>query len=501
MRAQAAYDELVRRAREEALLDSCAALLGWDEDTYMPPAGAGHRAAQLALLAGLSHDRAVDPRVGDLLAEVEGSELVRDPHSPAAVNVREWRRLYDRATCRPRALVEEIARTATLAQQEWAAARRAGDFGRFRPWLERMLSLKRREAEALGGRSLYDALLEEYEPGATGREVAALLAALRVELGPLVEAVAGSGRRPAPVLSREYPVEVQKAFGAAAGEALGFDFARGRLDEAVHPFCTSLGPGDCRLTSRYRAGDFTEGFFTILHEAGHGLYEQGLDPAHAGTPMGEAASVALHESQSRLYENLVGRSRPFWTYFFPRARQAFPAALGGVSPEAFHFAVNEVRPTPVRARSDEVTYNLHILVRFELEQALLSGDLPAADLPAAWAEGYRRHLGIEPADDVEGCLQDGHWASGLVGYFPTYALGNVIAAQLFARADADLGGVGPAFARGDFAGLLGWLRERVHRQGQRYPAGPLVELATGKPPGPGPLVHYLRAKYGELYRL
>ncbi len=502
MRAQAAYDELVRRAREEALLASCAALLGWDEETYMPRAGAAHRAAQLALLAGLEHARAVDPRVGELLAEVEGSDLAADPLAPAAVNMREWRRLYARAVRLPRSLVEETARVTTLAQQEWAAARRAADFEPFRPWLERILHLKRCEAESLGGPSLYDALLEEYEPGITTAQVAELLDALRRELVPLLRAIAGSRRRPdVGLLCREYPVEQQRSFGTAAAAALGFDFRRGRLDDAIHPFCAGIGPADCRLTARYREQDFREGFFTILHEAGHGLYEQGLDPAHWGTPMGEAASLGLHESQSRLYENLVGRSRAFWQHFFPLARRAFPAALADVGLDDFHRAVGAVRPSLVRVQADEVTYNLHILVRFELERALLSGDLPAADLPAAWSEASRRYLGLLPADDAEGCLQDGHWASGLVGYFPTYTLGNVFAAQLFARADADLGGLERAFSRGDFGGLLGWLRERVHGQGQRYPSGRLVEHATGSPPDPGPLVRSLRVRYGELYGL
>jgi carboxypeptidase Taq len=502
MRAQAAYDELLRRAREEALLASCAALLGWDEETTMPAGGAGHRAAQLALLAGLGHARAVDPRVGELLAEVEGSDLVADPLAPAAVNVREWRRLYDRAVRLPRSLVEEMARVTTLAQREWAAARRSADYAPFRPWLERVFHLKRCEAQSLGGPDAYDTLLEEYEPDTTAAEVAHLLDALRRELVPLAQALADAGHRPEEaLLCREFPVERQKSFGAAAAAALGFDFLRGRLDVATHPFCTSLGPADCRLTARYRENDLSEGFFTILHEVGHGLYEQGLEAGHWGTPMAEAPSLGLHESQSRLYENLVGRSQAFWRYFFPLARRTFPEALDGVAPDDFHRAVNAVRPSLIRVRADEVTYNLHILVRFELERALLSGDLPAADLPAAWAEVYDRHLGLTPGDDAEGCLQDGHWASGLIGYFPTYTLGNVFAAQLFARANADLGGLEGPFGRGDFGGLLAWLRERIHRQGQRYPAGRLIELATGAPPDPGPLVRSLRARYGELYGL
>jgi carboxypeptidase Taq len=502
MRAHDAYDELLRRAREEALLEDCEAFLGWDEETYMPRGGAEHRAAQHALVAGILHARAVDPRVGELLAAVEVSDLVADPLGPPAVNVRQWRRTYDRLRRLPRELVEEEARVTTLAQQAWADARRAAEFATFRPWLERVLVLKREQAGALGGPVPYDALLEEYEPGLTGEAVATLLEGLRRELVPLVQAIAGARRRPGPALLQgDYPTELQAALGEAAAAALGFDLTRGRLDVAVHPFCTRLGPDDCRLTTRYDPHDFQEGFFTILHEAGHGLYEQGLEAAHYGTPMGEAASLGLHESQARLWENLVGRDRAFWEHFFPLARRTFPDVLGDVPLDAFHLAVNAVGPTPLRVRADEVTYNLHILVRFNLERALLSGDLPASDLPAAWAEQYRQTLGVVPTDDAEGCLQDGHWASGMIGYFPTYAVGNVYAASLLGRAAAEVGGLPEAFARGDFSGLLDWLREHVHRHGQRYPAARLVELAAGQPPGPGPLVRLLAAKYRELYGL
>jgi carboxypeptidase Taq len=503
MRAEAAYAELMRQAREESLLASCAELLGWDEDTYMPPAGVAHRAGQLALLAGLLHEKATDPRRGDLLAEAEGSPLVRDPDADAAVNVRLLRRTYDRLTRLPRSLVEETARVTALAEQEWAAARRAADFGRFRPWLEKVLRLKRREAESLGdGPDLYDPLLDGYEPGATAAQLADVFDALRRELVPLVNAITYARRRPdVALLRRHYPVARQRAFGEAAAAALGFDFRRGRLDTTTHPFFSPIGPGDCRITTRFTPADFSAGFFGILHEVGHGLYEQGLPAELQGTPAGETTSLGLHESQARLWENVVGRSSGAWEYFFPRAQHAFPEALAGVGLDEFHFAVNNVEPTFIRVQADEVTYNLHILIRFELERALLGGDLSPADLPGAWGEAYRHHLGITPADDAEGCLQDGHWGAGLIGYFPTYTLGNLFAAQLYAAACAELGGCEAAFARGDFGGLLGWLRERVYRQGGRYPAARLIERATGAPPDHRPLIAFLRQKYGELYGL
>jgi carboxypeptidase Taq len=503
MCATAAYEELIRRAREQTLLGSCAVLLSWDEETYLPRGGVAYRADQLAYLAGLGHDQATHPRVGELLAAVEGSALVSDPLSPAAVNVRELRRTYDRAVRLPRALVEELARVTTAAHQEWADARRNADFARFRPWLEKVFALKVREAECLGYEdSPYDALLEEYEPGARARDVAELLDALRRGLVPLANAVTHAGRRPNPaVLRRAFPVERQRLFAELVAAGVGFDFERGRLDEAEHPFFCTAGPGDCRITTRYRLHQLSDGLFGTLHEVGHGLYEQGLDPAHHGTPLGEAASLGVHESQARLWENTVGRGRPFWQHFFPLARRVFHGQLQDVTAQEFHFAVNAVEPTLTRVGADEVTYNLHVLVRFELEKALLTGDLPAADLPGAWNEAYRHHLGVVPADDAEGCLQDSHWAAGLVGYFPTYVLGNVFAAQLWARARVELGGVDDAFARGDFGGLLGWLREKVHRHGSRHLAPRLIEEATGAPPDPQPLLRYLQDKYGGLYEV
>jgi carboxypeptidase Taq len=501
--AQAAYDELIGRSKELTLLGSCSALLGWDEQTYMPKGGAEHRGNQSALLAGLVHDRATDPKVGELLAAVEGSDLVTDPDAPASANVRELRRSYDRQTKLPRSLVEELARATSKAHQDWVAARHEQNFPRLLPSLETIVRLKHEEAKCLGpSADPYDALLDEYEPGAKSRDLAALFDALRGELVPLVVAIEGSTRRPdTTILRRDYPVDRQRVFAEAAASAVGFDFKRGRLDTTEHPFCTGIGPGDTRITTRFDPRNFTDAFFGVLHEVGHGLYDQGLEPSHHGTPMGEAVSLGMHESQSRMWENVVGRSRAFWAYWFPLARQVFREALGDVSPEAFYFAVNEVKPSLIRVQADEVTYNLHVLVRFELERALLSGDLAVGDLPGAWNDRYTHYLGVTPKNDSEGCLQDIHWSAGLVGYFPTYTLGNLYAAQLYAKASRDLGDLPASFARGDYSGLLGWLRQNVHKHGQRYRAAALVERVTGSPPDHRPLVEALRAKYGELYGL
>ena len=504
MTAREPYDELVTRSRERATLQSCAALLGWDEQTYLPRGGAAGRGDQMALLAGLAHDRATDPRVGELIAELEGSELAGDPDAPESANIREWRRHYDRATKLPRSLVEAMATATTLGQQAWVDARARSDFAAFRPHLETILGLKRDEARCLSrtGGPLYDALLDEYEPGATTADLARLFAALRADLVPLVAAIVASERGAGvDKLVGDYPVDRQRIFGETVAAAIGFDFERGRLDTAAHPFCSGIGPGDCRITTRFDPRGFSDSFFGILHEVGHALYEQGLDPARYGTPVGEAVSLGVHESQSRLWENGVGRSRAFWSHWLPTAKRIFRDALHDVDPDTFHAAVNRVAPSLIRVQADEATYNLHILIRFELEQALVGGDLAVADLPAAWNDRYRDDLGIVPPDDAQGCLQDIHWSAGLIGYFPTYSLGNIYAAQLAARADLDLGGLDASLARGDFAGLLGWLRDRVHRHGQQYPAAELIRRATGQALDHRPLITSLRTRFGEIYDL
>lgn len=502
MRADQAYEELVRRAREETILTSCEALLEWDEETYMPSGGVDNRSEQMALLAGLLHDRGSDPRLGELLATVEGSPLVADPLSPVAVNVRELRREYDREVRLPRRLVEQVARTTALAQKAWARARAHSDFAAFAPWLEKIVELKRAEAECVGyAGEPYDALLEDYEPGMTTRNLTRLFTALRRELVALSERIIESGRAPRRWPRRTFALNRQRSFGESVAQAVGFDRERGRFDLGVHPCCTGIGPGDCRIILRFEPTNFAEGLLTILHEVGHAFYEQGLSHAHYGTPMGEPASVGMDEAQARLWESRVGRSRGFWAHFFPQARHQFPKGLRGVDLDEFYFAINQVRPTLIRVNADEVTYNLHALVRFELERALVAEDLKPADLPEAWNAAYRRYLGIEPKNDREGCLQDGHWADGLIGYFPTYTLGDVFAAQLFTQAEKELGDLEHQFARGEFAELVRWLGRKVYQEGARYPSARLIEVITGSRPDHRPLISALRAKYGELYRL
>jgi carboxypeptidase Taq len=413
------------------------------------------------------------------------------------------RREYEKLTKLPQTLVEELTRASVLGQQAWVEARKNDDFATFAPILERIVNLKRQQAEAIGYADCpYDALLDDFEPGETTKNVAAVLEGLRSELVPLVAAIAESSRRPnLDILKRSYPIGAQESFGKQAATAIGFEFNRGRLDVTHHPFCAGMGPDDCRLTTRYDERFFPSGFFSILHEAGHGIYDQGLRSDQYGLPPGTYVSLGIHESQSRMWENVVGRSVAFWRHFFPLVQQAFPEALGDTQVEDFCFAVNDVRPSLIRVEADEATYNLHIIIRFELEQALINDGLAIKDLPAAWNQKYRDYLDIEPPTDADGVLQDVHWSAALIGYFPTYALGNLYAAQFYAQAAKDVGPLDEQFERGEFASLLGWLREKIHRQGQCYSARELVETVTGQPLSHDWLIAYLREKYTSYYDL
>lgn len=498
-----AYAALVDHLKQTATLESCASVLGWDEQTYMPTGGAGHRANQLALLAGMCHERATNPVVGELLAESAGLPEAANPDSPVAANLREVKRDFERATKLPRRLVEELSHTCTLAQQAWVGARKRSDFKEFLPWLGKIVALKREEAQAIGfakGGVPYDALLDAFEPGMTAAEVQKLFDPLRDDLVQLIAAVRNSGRAPdREILTRRYPIDAQREFSIAAAKEIGFNFDEGRLDVAHHPFCSGFGPGDCRLTTRYDEHHFPGAFFGTLHEAGHGIYEQGLSRDSYGLPTGNSCSLGIHESQSRMWENFVGRSRAFWTAFYPKAQKAFPEALGSTSLDAFYGAVNDVQPSFIRVEADEATYNLHILLRFDLERLLVAGDLQPADVPDAWNQRFMSYFGITPPDDARGCLQDIHWSGGMIGYFPTYALGNMFAAQFFEAANRDLGDLSSQFAKGEFTPLKEWLRDKIHRVGRQYRAQQLVQRVTGTAFSHEPLVRHLRAKFGPLY--
>jgi carboxypeptidase Taq len=494
------YDALLQRSREIAVYNSAASLLSWDQETYMPPKAGAYRAEQLSQMAGLTHRLGTAPEVGDWLKACEDKLPATADAEESAMreaNVREWRRDYDRATKLPARLVEEFARTTSLSRDAWAQARRDSSFPAFAPWLEKILSLTREQAECWGYSTCrYDALLEGYEPGARAADLTPVFADLQKQLSPLLPALEKiTGAVDPARIEGEYPFDLQRALNQEIAQAIGFDFEAGRIDTTVHPFCTEIGAHDCRLTTRYDLKDFTSSLSGTMHEAGHGLYTQGLDAAQFGTPMGTFVSLGIHESQSRLWENQVGRSRAFWAHWYPRAQEVFPA-LKALPLEEFWLLVNRVKPSHIRVEADEATYNLHIILRFEIEQKLVSGDLAVNDLPAAWNARFEQIFGLSVPDDARGCLQDTHWALGLIGYFPTYTLGNLNSAQLYAAAASHDPAMVNELAGGQYGRLLGWMREKIHRHGRRYSPPELIERATGEPLRATYFLDYLKGKYG-----
>jgi len=495
-----AYESLQQRSREVAGFNSMASLLGWDQETYMPPKAGAYRAEQMGQVAGLSHRLATAPEVGDWIKSCEDhlpSCADEEETAVRAANVREWRRDYDRATRLSGRLVEELARTTSLSREAWMEARRESNFAGFAPWLEKILALVREQAEAWGYNTCaYDALLEGYEPGARVAELNPVFADLQKALTPLLPRLQKITDVVDPSqLAGNYPIAGQQGLNWRVAAAMGFDFEAGRIDTTVHPFCTEIGPRDCRLTTRYDETDFTSSLFGVMHEAGHGLYTQGLPVEHFGTPLGTFLSLGIHESQSRLWENQVGRSRAFWQHWYPRVRESFPG-LANLPLEEFWLLVNRVKPSHIRVEADEATYNLHIILRYEIEQRLVSGDLAVADLPAAWNARFEELFQIPVPDDARGCLQDTHWSLGLIGYFPTYTLGTLNAAQLFAAALRQVPGLEADLQAANYAPLLAWLREKIHRHGRRYSPGDLIQRATGEPLRATYFLDYLKAKYG-----
>jgi len=504
-------DRLRERLRELRDLSAAAALLAWDQEVMLPPRGVPSRARQTAALAGVIHEKLCAQELGELI-EGCASASSGEPSAIDAAILREARRERDRAVKIPRALVTELAAAVSLAQQVWADARERDDWAAFAPHLAKLVGLKRQEAAAVGGGGeAYDALLDEYEPDTRAAQLEPLFTRLRGELtellGAIVEAgaarggAARGGAARTAVFPADFPIPAQEALSREVLAAIGFDMEAGRLDVSAHPFTSATSPGDVRLTTRYDPSDLRVGLYATIHEAGHGLYEQGIPPELAGTPAGDCASLGIHESQSRLWENMIGRSRAFWTRWGPRARALFPAALASVADEELYRAVNVVRPSLIRIEADEVTYNLHIVLRFELERALLAGAIEAADLPRLWNERMHGTLGVTPARAREGVLQDIHWACGLFGYFPTYTLGNLYAAQFHARAAAELGDLPGLVAGGDTAPLLGWLRRNIHARGRLLGAAELCREVTGRDLDAAPFVDYLWAKFGDLYGL
>ncbi|MEO1526136.1 MAG: carboxypeptidase M32 [Planctomycetota bacterium] len=497
------FESVCDTARRAAVYVSIADTLEWDERTQMPRSGGDYRATQVAELRSTAHRLRTDAAYGDQLAELASESNGQDPHGDQASVIRCLHRDWQRDCKLPTEFVAELSVATSRGQQLWEKAREEDSFAVFRDALATVVRLKRQAGELMAdgtARSAYEALLDEYEPDAVVSDLAPVFSDLKDRLTDLIRRIRSATNQPnVDLLRREFPVEDQRGLGEFAAAAVGFDFARGRLDETVHPFCTTLGPNDCRILTRYDSHWFPGSLYGTLHEAGHGLYEQGLRTDQFGLPSGSYTSLGIHESQSRLWENQVGRSRAFWTWLYPEAAKRAGAVFNGVSIDELYFAINNVEPSLIRVEADEATYNLHILIRFELEQALISGDLSVDDLPAAWDEEYDRCLGVCAPSAKSGVLQDVHWSAGLIGYFPTYTLGNLAAAQLFAAAEDQLGDLSGSFERGEFAGLLDWLRENVHRHGRNYTGAELVEKATGGPLSADPLMSYLETKLAPLY--
>lgn len=486
------WSEFEERARELKALEGASGLLGWDQETYMPRKAAEARARQQAALQGVIHEKLCHPRMGELL-EALAIEPGLSEEQAATVRAVRWDR--DRATKLPARLVREIAEAQGRGVDAWRRARAEDRFAGFLPHLERLIALRREQADALGhSGERYDPLLDLHEPGMTTERLRPILARLRDGLVPLVEKVAARGEpRPEFLYRPRWEVEAQLVLSREIIERMGFDLGAGRLDLSTHPFCSGTSPSDVRLTTRLFREHGSSALFSALHEAGHGLYEQGLPDT--GTALSAGASMGLHESQSRLWENFVGRSRPFWTFLFPRLQELFPAALEGVGLDEWLRGINHVERSLIRVEADEATYNLHILLRFELELDLLGGTLAARDLPEAWNAKYERYLGLRPPDDARGVLQDIHWAWGELGYFPTYTLGNMYAATLMRAAERALPGLWESVARGDLLPLRDWLRAAVHRHGRALEAEEIVRRASGTGLTETDLLEHLRRKY------
>ena len=495
--------DLRQRLRVIDDLHRAEAVLSWDQATYMPPGGAEARGRQLALLSGLEHERMTDPEIGRLLDALAPWAEAQGDDSDAASLIRVTRRDYERATRVPTRFVHRLSEHTAATYHAWERARPANDFAAVRPMLETTVELSRELAGFYPGFAHpYDALIDRAEEGMTVAAVRALFAELRTALVPLIEAILA---RPAPddrCLNGDYPERAQQAFGENVIRAFGYDFSHGRQDKTAHPFMAKLGRGDVRITTRYRDNELSDGLFSTLHEAGHAIYEQGVDDALDGTPLYQGASSGVHESQSRLWENLVGRSLPFWRHWYAPLKAAFPGALDGVDIDTFYRAINKVQSSLIRTDADEVTYNLHVMLRFDLELAMLEGTLAVADLPEAWRARLRADLGVAPTDDRDGALQDVHWYGGIVGgAFQSYTLGNIMSAQFFAAARRELPDLDGQIGRGEFGALRAWLAGRVYRHGRKFTPPELVENATGEALSIAPYMSYLNAKYGALYGL
>ncbi len=495
--------ELKTRLMEINDLNSAGAVLSWDQQTYMPPGGVAARGRQSATLARLAHEKLSDPAVGRLLDDLRPYEESLPPESDDASLIRVTRRDYEETVNVPPEFIARLYKHASDSFSAWTQARPADDFEMTRPHLEKTIELSRQYADYFPGyEHIADPLINFADYGMKASTIKALFAKLREQLVPIMRAITEQEPADDTCLHQHFPEAQQWQMGEQIIRRLGYDFERGRQDKTHHPFMTKFSLGDVRITTRVKENDLGEALFSTIHEAGHAMYEQGIRMDFEGTPLAGGTSAGVHESQSRLWENLVGRSHAFWQFWYPQFQATFPEQLGSVELDAFYRAINKVQRSLIRTDADEVTYNLHVMLRFDLELEMLEGKLEPRDLTEAWHERYQHDLGIAPPDNRDGVLQDVHWFSGIVGgVFQGYTLGNILSAQLFEAATEAHPGIPAEIAQGQFGTLLGWLKEHVYQHGRKFTAPELIERATGGPLRIEPYVRYLRTKYGELYNL
>ncbi len=495
--------ELKRQLQDVYDLEMSAALLGWDQATYMPVGGGPARGRQLALLMKLRQEKFIDPAIGRLLDELQPYAESLPYDNDDASLIRVTRRLYEKELRIPPALIEEFSIHQVASFQSWMQARPQNDFKKMIPYLERTVDFSRKLSDCFPGyKHVADPLIDRSDFGMQASSVRAIFSDLRQQLVPIVQAITSQSPADDACLRQTFPRQAQWDFGMKVAEALGYDFGRGRQDLTHHPFTIKFSVDDVRITTRVDEKNLGDALFSTIHEAGHGMYEQGINPAFEGTPLAQGTSSGVHESQSRLWENLVGRSRNFWHYFYPQLQAAFPSQLANVSMETFYRAINKVQKSLIRVDSDEVTYNLHVMLRFDFELQMLEGSLAVKDLPEAWHERFRSDLGITPPDDRLGSLQDVHWYDGPVGgQFQGYTLGNIMSAMWYAQALKAHPEIPGEMEQGKFSTLLNWLRENIYQHGRKFTAGELAQRVTGGPLRIEPYIQYLKEKYGELYAL
>ena len=496
------FKKLKTLVGEVADLNAIQALVSWDQETYMPAGGAEARGQQLATLGGLTHQKFTEPEIGELIEDVKKELADADPDSDDARYIKVLSKDYDEATKVPSEYVARFAHLTTRAHESWAKARAESDFSIFEDDLAEIVKMRQEYISFFPPKDHpYDTLLDQFEPGMKTADVQEIFARLREKQVELLKAIADAKQVDDSFMHLNYAEEKQWDFGVEVATKFGYDWQRGRQDKSVHPFTTSFGINDVRITTRFMEDYVASALFSTMHEAGHGLYEQGINQAYERTPLRDGASLGVHESQSRLWENLVGRSLPFWEHFYPRLQELFPSQLGNVQVGAFYKGINKVEPSLIRVEADEATYNMHIMLRLELEIAMIEGSVAIKDLPALWNSKMEEYLGVTPTNDAEGVLQDIHWSFGGLGYFSTYALGNLISVQLWEKINEAVPDLDEQIHAGKFDALLGWLRENVHVHGRKYEPQELVQKVTGSKITPEPYLRYLETKYSKIYGL